>query len=509
MWSSRRNRSIDRSDSQGSLTGSLLWQRSKSLPPQRRDRHRNIVAIQIKKEELIDSHYSSSNNNTTTAAAAAATVPDVITSNNNTNDDIDGEKTMDELHETISHLKSSLLSHATSNIQTTEHFTTLQLAHDTLYNEHTHLQEQMDDAVELLKYLKEEKGTYESTISELRSNIDIARGEAEECVVSMTIENLTKDKMELEMKLKDMGMEEVDALKQEREGLLQQIDILEKEMEEKNAAVDSSSKSVQDLKGITKERDELQQQVQTLQEQSSTLLHTAEKENAIKDALETKLQSALQELKNNGTTAESKFVTLQSQHDKLLQSNTDIQSQLHTLEVQCESKDDEMKALKVQLDTSLEKIVQLQRSNSNSSSNSSTTIPSSSNQQQQQQHPLSLSNNDMVDREEEEENNHNPNIALLEDKAVLENENQTLQEELDNMRVYVKSLEDMVVTKDELLGTCMNIYTACVRCVKKKCAWALCIPPQSESECMIREFVCLVAAYQHCSVTFIHYTDFF
>ena len=468
MWSSRRNRSIDRSDSQGSLTGSLLWQRSKSLPPQRRDRHRNIVAIQIKKEELIDSHYSS--NNTTTNAAA--TMPDVITSND------EDEKTMDELHETISHLKSSLLSHATSNIQTTEHFTTLQLAHDTLYNEHTHLQEQMDDAVELLKYLKEEKGTYESTISELRSNIDIARGEAEECVVSMTIENLTKDKMELEMKLKDMGMEEVDALKQEREGLLQQIDILEKEMEEKNAAVDSSSKSVEDK--LAKERDELQQQVQTLQEQSSTLLHTAEKENAIKDALETKLQSALQELKNNGTTAESKFVTLQSQHDKLLQSNTDIQSQLHTMEVQCESKDDEMKALKVQLDTSLEKIVQLQRSNSNSSSNSSTAITSSSNQQQHphQQHPLSLSNNDMVDREEEEENNHNPNIALLEDKAVLENENQTLQEELDNMRVYVKSLEDMVVTKDELLGTCMNIYTACVRCVKKKCAWALCIPPQ-------------------------------
>ena len=459
MWSSRRNRSIDRSDSQGSLTGSLLWQRSKSLPPQRRDRHRNIVAIQIKKEELIDSHYSSNTN--TTNATAAAMVPDVITSND------DGEKTMDELHETISHLKSSLLSHATSNIQTTEHFTTLQVAHDTLYKEHTHLQEQMDDAVELLKYLKEEKGTYESTISELQSNIDIARGEAEECVVSMTIENLTKDKMELEMKLKDLGDGGiiVDALKQEREGLLQQIDILEKEKEMKNAAVvDSSSKSVEEIDKLTKERDELQQQVQTLQEQSTTLLHTAKKEKTIKDALETKLQSALQELNNNDTTTESKFVTLQSQHDKLLQSNTDIQSQLHTMKVQCESKDDEMKALKVQLDTSLEKIVQLQRSNSNSnsSSNSCTTIISSSNQQQQQQqqHPLSLSNNDMVDREEEEEdttNNHNnPNIALLEDKAVLENENQTLQEELDNMRVYVKSLEDVVVSKDELLGT-LNI----------------------------------------------------
>jgi hypothetical protein len=46
------------------------------------------------------------------------------------------------------------MTHATSNAETLEHFNTLQKAHDALYREHVTLQEQMDDAVELLKYLK-------------------------------------------------------------------------------------------------------------------------------------------------------------------------------------------------------------------------------------------------------------------------------------------------------------------------------------------------------------------
>jgi hypothetical protein len=39
----------------------------------------------------------------------------------------------DDLNETIVHLKSSLMTHATSNAKTLERFSTLQKAHNALY----------------------------------------------------------------------------------------------------------------------------------------------------------------------------------------------------------------------------------------------------------------------------------------------------------------------------------------------------------------------------------------
>lgn len=64
------------------------------------------------------------------------------------------EQSIDDLNETIHSLQSTLVNHATSNAETMNNLNILQTAHDKLYAEHMSLQEQMDDAVELLKYLK-------------------------------------------------------------------------------------------------------------------------------------------------------------------------------------------------------------------------------------------------------------------------------------------------------------------------------------------------------------------
>ena len=64
------------------------------------------------------------------------------------------EQSIDDLNETIHSLQSTLVNHATSNAETMNNLNILQTTHDKLYSEHMSLQEQMDDAVELLKYLK-------------------------------------------------------------------------------------------------------------------------------------------------------------------------------------------------------------------------------------------------------------------------------------------------------------------------------------------------------------------
>ena len=133
-------------------------------------------------------------------------------------------ETISDLKETITNLKLSLQSHAESKAETLEHFHTLQKAHDALFEEHQSLQEQMDDAVELLKYLKEEKVGNEDSIDELKckllemeEELQTVKRKNQGSVVSATIEHLTKDKMELTL-----------LLKQEREERQQ----MEKELQE-------------------------------------------------------------------------------------------------------------------------------------------------------------------------------------------------------------------------------------------------------------------------------------
>ena len=90
----------------------------------------------------------------------------------------DDEEDLGDLRETIAHLKESVMTHANSSAETMEHFVSLQKAHDTLYGDYTRLQEQMDDAVELLKYLKEDKSNHEGKISDLTAELDVLRAES-------------------------------------------------------------------------------------------------------------------------------------------------------------------------------------------------------------------------------------------------------------------------------------------------------------------------------------------
>ena len=66
--------------------------------------------------------------------------------------------------DTISDLKHTITNLKLSKDTQTQQFNNLQTSHDKLYKEHIHLQSQMDDAVELLKYLKVEKSTNEKVI---------------------------------------------------------------------------------------------------------------------------------------------------------------------------------------------------------------------------------------------------------------------------------------------------------------------------------------------------------
>ena len=116
-------------------------------------------------------------------------------------DDDDGGESAEDLRQTISNLRHSIMAHAESSAESGERLSSLRAAHDSLLAEHLRLQEQMDDAVELLKYLKEEKGGYEERVSELSAEVESLRDAAEGDVVSMTISNLTREKMALESQL--------------------------------------------------------------------------------------------------------------------------------------------------------------------------------------------------------------------------------------------------------------------------------------------------------------------
>ena len=64
----------------------------------------------------------------------------------------------------VAGLRTSVMMHAKSSAESEEHFVWLWLAHNNLYKEHVNLQEHMDNAVKLLKYLKDEKGNYKDKI---------------------------------------------------------------------------------------------------------------------------------------------------------------------------------------------------------------------------------------------------------------------------------------------------------------------------------------------------------
>ena len=130
-------------------------------------------------------------------------VPDAAwdVSSTNSSDDIEEASSPDELRQIIAGLRTSVMTHANSSAESVEHLTRLRLAHDNLYKEHVNLQEQMDDAVELLKYLKDEKANYEDKLRCLTNENNALKNMSEGDVVSMTIAQLTKEKMNLEAQL--------------------------------------------------------------------------------------------------------------------------------------------------------------------------------------------------------------------------------------------------------------------------------------------------------------------
>jgi len=179
--------------------------------------------------------------------------------NNNEDEDMD----MGDLRETIAHLKESVMTHANSSAETMEHFVTLQKAHDTLYGDYTRLQEQMDDAVELLKYLKEDKSNYEGKVGDMTAELEVLRKE------SKNIAALNAKNSELSAK----------------------IEALEKSNKEARALQTKQQLEYETtLSNFLKERGELLDKVKVLEQDSTT------RENKKVEDLNNKLATSLEKI---------------------------------------------------------------------------------------------------------------------------------------------------------------------------------------------------------------------
>ena len=191
---------------------------------------------------------------------ARAAYDDYGSSKSNSND---GDEDMGDLRETIAHLKESVMTHANSSAESMEQFANLQLAHDTLYGDYTRLQEQMDDAVELLKYLKEEKNNYEGKVADMNAELEILRKE------SKNIANLNATNSQLATK----------------------IETLEKSNKEARASLTKQQLEYETtLSNFLKERGELLDKVKGLEQASTS------RENKKVEDLNSKLATSLEKI---------------------------------------------------------------------------------------------------------------------------------------------------------------------------------------------------------------------
>jgi len=266
----------------------------------------------------------------------------------------DNEQTTEDLQETITALRKSIATNADANAETLEHFTTLQKAHDTLYSEHLSLQEQMDDAVELLKYLKEEKYSNESKIKELSTEIGVlkesASGKVGVGVVSLTIENLTKEKMELEEALKEM-----EAGRQEAMNNVEQYEIERKEMMDKFK--EFGMEGTQD-KGLTQKITLLYEQASRHKEQIRKL----EEQSKQRGNYDAKLQNLLSSMTEEKDRANESITKLQLEKDTLVKEQETMKSQLRSIQ----QLEEEINRLNATLSDSLSTIAQLKRERNSS-----------------------------------------------------------------------------------------------------------------------------------------------
>lgn len=300
------------------------------------------------------------------------------------NNNDDNDESISHLKETIQTLKLSLMSTTEANAAHLEQLSTIQLAHDKLYKEHVNLQEQMDDAVELLKYLKEEKVGNEEEIETLKCQLNELQEEREGDVVSMTIENLTKRNMELERLL---GMERekvkhiktggggssagggggggttgvvveslVGALEKEREELLEKVESLEKKGKEYEGQVRKHEEQWKEMEGknrslvetLSNEKKEMQSQLNELRGENVKLKSESDERRRLHE-------KALEELKSS---IEKEKEDLQSR--KMLEQKEQQQ--------QLERQKGEIDSLKAELSTSVARIAALQRESKSNSS---------------------------------------------------------------------------------------------------------------------------------------------
>lgn len=255
----------------------------------------------------------------------------------------ENEQTTEDLRDTITALRQSIATHANANAETLEHFTTLQKAHDTLYSEHVHLQEQMDDAVELLKYLKEEKCSNESKIKELNTEIGVLKESSSGKnvgvgVVTSTIANLTKEKMELEQALKDM--------EEERQKAQKSVEQYERERKELMEKINQYEDDNIEEGGLTQKIVSLYEQANSQKE------HTKKREDD-----DVKLKNLLSSVTEEKNRVNESLNRIQLENDSLLKEQETMKSQITSLQHQ----EDEINQLKDKLSDALSHVSQLQR----------------------------------------------------------------------------------------------------------------------------------------------------
>ena len=264
------------------------------------------------------------------------------------------EQTAEDLQETITALRQSIATHANANAETLEHFTTLKKAHDTLYSEHLSLQEQMDDAVELLKYLKEEKCSNETKIKELGTEIGVLResasGKVGGGVVSLTIENLTREKMELEEALKVM--------EEDRQEAVNNIEQYELERKEIAVRLDEFGLDGTQEEGLTRKLALLYEQASSQKEQIRKL----EEQSKQRGNYDAKLQTLLSSMTEEKNRANESITRLQLEKDSLMREQETMRSELKSIQQQ----EEEICQLNTKLSDSLSTIAQLKRERNNS-----------------------------------------------------------------------------------------------------------------------------------------------
>lgn len=272
----------------------------------------------------------------------------------NTISSIANEQTTEDLQETITALRQSVATHANANAETLEHVTTLKKAHDTLYSEHLSLQEQMDDAVELLKYLKEEKSANETKIKELNVEIGVlkesASGNVGVGVVSSTIESLTREKMELEEALKVM--------EEGRQEAIKNVERYEMERKEMINRLDEYGFDGTQEEGLAHKLALLHEQASSYKEQILKL----EEQSKQRGSYDAKLQALLLSMTEEKNRANETITKIQSEKDSLMREQETMKSQLNNIQQQGE----EISQLKTKLSDSISTIAQLKRERNNS-----------------------------------------------------------------------------------------------------------------------------------------------